>query len=101
FVGLSQKALEAYSQQLERSSTFSDEAVQRGQSLLLQFRNIRGEVFLLANQAMVDLAAKMGGDVPGAAQLLGRALQDPVRGMQSLRRAGIILGDSQKDQMKQ
>lgn len=101
FVGLSQKSLEAYSQQLERTSTFSDEAVQRGQALLLQFRNIRGEVFLLANQAMVDLAAKMGGDVSGAAQLLGKALQDPIQGMQNLRRAGIILVDSQKEQIKQ
>lgn len=101
FVGLSQKTLELYSEKLRDTSTFSDEAVKRGQALLLQFRNIRGEVFLLANQAMVDLAAKMGGDVTGAAQLLGKALQDPERGMQQLRRAGIILVDSQKEQIKQ
>lgn len=100
FVGLTKEALGGYAEALQRTTTFSDESIKRGEALLLQFRNIRGEVFQLANQAMVDLAAKMGGDVPGAAQLLGRALQDPIRGMQQLRRAGIILVESQKEQIK-
>lgn len=88
------------SQRVMEYSGFSDEAVQSGANTLLMFDNIRSaEVFDRAIEGSADLARRMGTDVPGAARLLGMALQDPEAGMSRLRRAGITLTDSQKEQV--
>lgn len=79
-------------------SGFSDEAVASGANVLLMFDNIKSQdVFDRAVEGAADLARKMGTDVPGAARMLGRALQDPEAGMARLQRAGIYLSDSQKE----
>ena len=81
-------------------SGFSDEAVRAGANTLLMFDNINNaEVFDRAIEGSADLARRMGTDVPQAARLLGRALQDPEQGMSRLQRAGIYLSDTQKEQV--
>ena len=81
-------------------SGFSDESVRAGANMLIMFDNIKSaDVFDRAVEGAADLAVKMGTDVPGAARLLGMALQDPEAGMGRLRRAGIFLSDAQKEQV--
>jgi phage-related protein len=83
-----------------------DEAVQQGQNLLLTFTSIRNEagkgndVFDQASLQMVNLAARMKTDAAGGAIQLGKALNDPIRGMTALRRVGIDFTPVQEAQIK-
>lgn len=83
-----------------------DEAIQTGANLLLTFKNVRNEVgkganiFDRATQAAVDLSAAGFGDINGASKMLGKALNDPLKGITALGRAGVTFTDQQKKQIK-
>ena len=83
-----------------------DEAVQSGSNLLLTFKNVRNEageganVFDRATQAAVDLSAAGFGSIDGASKMLGKALNDPIKGMAALGRAGVTFSEDQKKAIK-
>lgn len=74
----------------------SDELVQSAANVLLTFRAIDGLTFDRALRAASDLSAVGLGSITTAARTVGRALEDPVRGMDALRRVGVTLTASQK-----
>jgi hypothetical protein len=98
--GVTTKELEELSGELQRVTTFSDDAVQGAQALLLSFKQIRGDEFDRAQVAVLDLATALKKDLGSAATLVGRALADPEKGMTALSRAGVVLSDSQKKLVK-
>ena len=83
-----------------------DEASASGQNMLLTFTNVRNEVgkgndiFNQATVAAVDMAAAFGGDAVSNSKMLGRALNDPTRGVTALTRVGVSFTQQQKDQIK-
>lgn len=83
-----------------------DEAIQSGANLLLTFKKVRNEVgqgnrvFDRATQAATDLAAAGFGDLNGASKQLGKALNDPLKGISALAKAGVTFTKQQKDQIK-
>jgi hypothetical protein len=83
-----------------------DEAIQSGANLLLTFKQVRNEVgkgndiFDRATKAAVDLSASGFGDLNGASKQLGKALNDPIKGITALARSGVTFTDSQKEQIK-
>jgi hypothetical protein len=81
-------------------TTFGDEAIIAGQSVLLKFRSIGKEAFEPATKAMLDMAQAMGGDVPGSAQLLGKALENPTQGITLLTKQGVQFTEEQKKMIK-
>lgn len=68
---------------------------------LLTFGNVAGTVFDRAQVAALDLATRMGGDLQAATLTIGKALNDPVKGLTALGRAGIQFTAQQKEQIKQ
>lgn len=84
-------------------SGMDDEAVQAGENLLLTFTQIQNragkgnDIFDQSVAVTADLAQAMGMDMPKAALQLGKALNDPERGMSRLQRIGVAFTDSQKD----
>lgn len=94
--GVSAEQVLRYAESLERTSLFEMEAVQNAENLLLTFTKIGQDTFPSATQAVVDMAAAMGGDLQGAAIQVGKALQDPILGVTALRRVGVNFS---KDQM--
>lgn len=82
-----------------------DEAVQSASNLLLTFTGVRNEVgkgndiFNQATQSAVDMAAVLGGDASSKAIMLGKALNDPVKGITALTRAGVSFTAQQKKQI--
>lgn len=98
--GKTTQELEALSGQLQRVTTYSDDAVQGAQALLLSFKQIRGDEFDRAQVAVLDLATALKTDLDSAAKLVGRALADPEKGMTALSRAGVVLSDTQKKLVK-
>lgn len=79
----------------------SDEAVLAGENMLLGFRNVSSQSAVLNDvfQRTVELGADVAtrtGDVTTAIALLGRAVDDPVAGMNRLRAARIQLTEAEK-----
>lgn len=85
---------------LQQVTTYSDEAVESAQSILLTFDKIKGDNFNRTTAAVTDLAARMGGDLAGAAFSLGKALNDPAESLTLLRRQGIQFSAAQKEVIK-
>lgn len=83
----------------EGKSMFGDDDIQKGQNLLLTFTNIK-EQLPAATGVMVDMATAMGTDVSGGAIQLGKALNDPIKGISALSRVGVTFTDQQKQQIK-
>lgn len=83
-----------------------DEAIQTGANLLLTFKNVRNEagkgadIFDRATQSAVDLSAAGFGSIDSASKMLGKALNDPIKGISALSRAGVTFTDQQKEQIK-
>jgi murein DD-endopeptidase MepM/ murein hydrolase activator NlpD len=83
-----------------------DEAIQSGANLLLTFKNVRNEVgkgndiFNQANQIVTDMSVALGQDTKSSAIQLGKALNDPIKGVTALQRVGVSFTASQKEQIK-
>ncbi len=84
---------------LQKITTYGDDAIITAQSLLATFKNINksGDVFDRATRSVLDLSAKMGGDLKGAVLQIGKALENPTKGMTALTRSGVSFTNAQKD----
>ncbi|MDP9471138.1 MAG: transglycosylase SLT domain-containing protein [Chloroflexota bacterium] len=91
---------------ISNKTAVDDEAVQSASNLLLTFTKVRNEtgkgndIFNQATQAAVDMSVALGTDANGAALQLGKALNDPIKGVTSLTRAGVSFTQQQKDQIR-
>lgn len=95
--GKTKEELAGLAEGLMRSSLYDDDEILRKVTAnLLTFGNIAGQAFDRAQQAAVDLATRMGTDLQSATLLVGKALNDPIKGMSALGRAGIQFSESQK-----
>lgn len=99
--GFTSQQLQDMASSLQDVTRFGDEAILSNMTLFSQMQNIRGDNFKRAAELSLDMAEAMGGDATSGAQSLGRALEDPVRGMMMLRRANIIFSQSEQDAIKQ
>lgn len=92
--------LKKYAAELQRVTNFGDEATLSAMALLTTFDRIKGDQFKDATRLAQDLAALKDMDLGAAAQVIGRALQDPTRGMSQLRRYGMTFSAEQEAQIK-
>lgn len=87
-------------------SGIDDEAIQSGENLLLTFTRVRNEagkgndVFNQATRVMADMSTALGQDMKSSAIQLGKALNDPVKGITALRRVGVSFTAAQQAQIK-
>lgn len=100
--GVSAKQVSDLAASIMEKSGIDDEAIQSGENLLLTFTGIRNEagkgndVFNRATKIMADMSVAMGQDMKSSAIQLGKALNDPAKGMTALQRVGVTFTDSQK-----
>lgn len=98
--------IDALSSRLSNLTAVDDEVIAQGANVLLTFKDVRNEVgkgndiFDRATASGLDLSAVMGGDLVGANKMLGKALNDPERGITALTRAGVNFSDQQKEQIR-
>ncbi len=91
---------------ISNKTAVDDEQIQSASNLLLTFTKVRNEtgkgndIFNQATQAAVDMSVAMGTDANGAALQLGKALNDPIKGVTALSKAGVSFTQQQKDQIK-
>ena len=82
------------------------ELIKETQGVLLSFKQVGasgdevGGVFDRATKAAFDMAAVLGTDAKGSAIQLGKALENPIKGVTALARAGTTFTDQQKEQIR-
>jgi DNA repair exonuclease SbcCD ATPase subunit len=100
-VGFTLDELKAKASALQKETLFGDETILTDlTSVLLTFTNITGDAFDRAQQAALDLSTRMGGDLKGAAVQLGKALNDPIKGVTALRKSGVSFTKEQQEMIK-
>jgi phage-related protein len=87
---------------IEKMSGMDGLAVQKGENMLLTFTNIRNgvgknnQIFDEATKTLADMSTAMGADPQKQAIALGKALNDPVKGVTALTKVGVTFTASQK-----
>lgn len=84
----------------EMSSIDGDAILADVTNQLLTFGSISGDVFLRAQTAALDLSATLGSNLRSQTIQLGKALNDPVKGLSALGDAGIQFTEQQKAVIK-
>lgn len=86
--------------ELSKLSGVDDEVIQSGQNMLLTFTKIKGANFDKATEAALNLSVAMGKDMASSATLVGKALNDPIKGIAALSKVGVQLTEDQKATIK-
>lgn len=103
--GLTAAEITAIGEARAKVTLFDDDETNQAAAMLLTFTNIKKGVFEDALPAIQDIATKMGGDGPadlkGASIQVGKALNDPIKGITALSRVGVSFTEQQKEQIAQ
>jgi hypothetical protein len=98
--------LSDYAEAISFATGVDDELVRSAEAILLTFKQLAktadttGGAFDRATIAAIDLAAAGFGDAESNAKQLGKALQDPIKGLTALRKAGVTFTDAEKKKIK-
>jgi hypothetical protein len=98
--GFTAEELHEQARQLAAATLESTEGVMQAQQVMLTFRSVTGETFTRATELASDLAAVTGGSLQGAMTQLGKALEDPVQGINAMTRSGVSFTNQQKETIK-
>lgn len=90
----------AMGSKIQQTTIYTDNAAIKAQTFLATLDNLSGKNFDDATKAAADLASVMEIDLESAAQMVGRALQDPENGLRALASAGVKFTDQQKAVIK-
>ena len=93
--------LRSFARELAMNTLESTEGVLEAQQRLLTFRKVTGDVFDRTIRVAADLSAVLGQNMSSSAIQLGRALEDPEKGLSALTRSGTVFTDQQKEMVKQ
>ena len=89
--------LQEQAARLQRTSLFDDDDILvQLTANLLTFGKVSGKVFDRAQQGAVNMSAKLGQSLQSSAMQLGKALNDPVKGVTALQRVGVSFTAEQK-----
>jgi hypothetical protein len=77
-------------------TNIDDDVIKGAQTVLATFKEIKGDQFTRATAAALDMSTVLGGDLSGAAMQLGKALNEPLRGMAALSKSGVSFTAEQK-----
>ena len=104
--GVTAKQVSDLAGALMAKTGIDDEAIQSGENLLLTFTRVQNkagkgnDIFNQATRIMTDMSVALGQDMKTSAIQLGKALNDPVKGITALQRVGVSFTQGQKDQIK-
>jgi len=98
--GRSFEELKQQASALQQITLFGDEQTQEAQAMLLTFTKVREEIFDRSIPAIQDYATAMGSDLKSASIQVGKALNDPIKGVTALGKAGVQFTESQKATIK-
>jgi len=94
--GWSAGQLKDYSSELHKKTIFEDDAITNAQAILASMKSIKGDVFKHAIKSATDMSAVMGKDLTESVRAIGKALNDPDKGLRALGKASIFFDDATK-----
>ena len=103
--GVASKRVQEYARELSVTTGILPNVIKDSQGVLATFENVAksadvsGGAFDRATAAAADMSATLGMDVSAASMMLGKALNDPIRGVTALRRSGVQLTEAQEEQV--
>jgi hypothetical protein len=99
--GKSVAQLEEMAAGLQRMSLFDDDQILKEVTAnLLTFTNVTGTEFDKAQVAILNMSTRLGTDLTSASIQVGKALNDPIKGVKALGRAGVQFTAEQKAQIE-
>lgn len=98
--GISGQEFEHLADDLRKVSVESTGTILTVEKLISRFQNIGDETIPAATKAVLTLSKVMGGDATSAANLLGRALNNPDRAARTLQRSYVALTTAQITQIQ-
>ncbi len=98
--GKTAEQLSATASSLQKMSTYADDSIIKMQGLLLKFTNIKGDNFDRATKSILDMSTALGKDLNASAVLVGKALDNPIKGMTALAKVGVTFTEGQKETIK-
>ena len=85
---------------LEKMSGIDGDNLREMTNIMFTFGNVTGKTFTTANELALDLSVAFGKDLQSSAVMVGKALNDPVKGLTALSRIGVSFTAQQQDQVK-
>jgi hypothetical protein len=98
--GLTAQELRRLADEMQAATGIENDLVIDAEAVLATFKSIGRDAFPEALQAAADLSAVFGQDLKASTVQLGKALEDPVRGLTALRRVGVSFTAAQEAQVK-
>ncbi len=99
--GKTSDELQELAGRLQDISLFDDDDIMKSVTAnMLTFGNVSGQAFERAQLAAVNLSARLGQDLQSSALQVGKALNDPVKGVTALQRVGVSFTEQQRAQIK-
>jgi hypothetical protein len=98
--GMTRDELTNLAESLQKVTTYDDEAIIGAESLMLTFTKIGKEVFPQAIATVLDMSTALGQDLQSSTVQLGKALNDPIKGITALSRVGVSFTETQKETIK-
>lgn len=103
---VSAKDVDRLATALSKKAGVDDEVIASGENVLLTFTNVRNEqgkgnkVFNEATKAALDMSSALSQDMQSSVIQVGKALNDPIKGVTALSRVGVSFTAQQKEQIK-
>lgn len=103
---VSAKEVSRLAEQLSVKAGVDDELIQSGENLLLTFTKVRNEagkgndIFNQGTKIALDMSVALGQDMKSSVIQVGKALNDPIKGVTALQRVGVSFTKDQKEQIK-
>lgn len=99
--GFTLDQLKKLAAETQKKTLFGDEQILSGVTAkLLSFTNIAGDNFKRLQSLVLDFSTQMGTDASSAAVTLGKALNNPIKGITQLNRVGITFTEGEQKKIK-
>ena len=79
--GVSSRELQGLASRMQKLTGIGDETILSMQGVLLTFTQIKGDVFKDATEAILNISVALGQDLQQSAIQVGKALNDPAKGL--------------------
>lgn len=98
--GMTVGQMQGLAVQIQNTTKFTDDQTAAAEAMMLTYTRVTSAVFPRAIELSADLATRMGTDLSGAAQTVGKALQDPEEGLGALNRQLRLFDNATEQQIK-
>jgi phage-related protein len=95
--GQTSQSIGDYADKMAQLTGVSDDVIQHSENVMLTFANIGGKVFPEATTAALNMSTMLGTDLQGSVIQVGKALNDPIKGVSALARVGVSFSQQEKD----